>query len=65
MRQKTVVDPRKAKYDFKHLAGMARRLRRCLPRGWIAQLAGDEREEAQRPFLATRTELHALIKRCD
>jgi ParB-like chromosome segregation protein Spo0J len=51
--------------DLKYLAGMARRLRRQLPSGWIAGLADDQRDEAQRLLLATRAELHALLKRCD
>lgn len=51
--------------DLKYLAGMARRLRRQLPSGWIAELAEDQRERAESLLLSTRAELHALLKRCD
>lgn len=51
--------------DLKVLAGMARRLRRQLPSGWIGELAEDQREEAESLLLSTRAELHALLKRCD
>jgi len=51
--------------DLKVLAGMARRLRRSLPRGWISQLADAEREEAEGLLRSTRAELQALLKRCD
>ncbi|HEY0301176.1 MAG TPA: hypothetical protein VGC36_07590, partial [Rhizomicrobium sp.] len=48
--------------DLGCLAGLTRRVGRQLPGDWIAQLADDEREPAQRLLRAISAELHARFE---